>query len=302
MIESSASTIAIIGMFDGVHLGHRLLIDTATTMAKEQKKRTLAITFNNHPLSIINPERCPKLIMTVSERLDTLRQAGIDSVIALDFDDNLRRKTAHEFLKMLHDEHGVDEVILGFNQHFGSDRLNTIEEYNNAAKGTDIIVIRAPEYVSQSLDSHVCSSAIRKALSSGDIKTANIMLGRQYAICGNVVKGKQLGRTIGFPTANIKPLEARQLIPAKGVYAVTAEVNGIIHRGVMNIGTRPTVDSSEHPETSLEVYLLDFNEDIYKDFIIVKFADRIRNERKFSNLTELKQQISEDIKQLKDIL
>jgi riboflavin kinase/FMN adenylyltransferase len=302
MIESSASTIAIIGMFDGVHLGHRLLIDTATTMAKEQKKRTLAITFNNHPLSIINPERCPKLLMTVSERLDTLRQAGIDSVIALDFDDNLRRKTAHEFLKMLHDEHGVDEVILGFNQHFGSDRLNTIEEYNNAAKGTGIIVIRAPEYVSQSLDSHVCSSAIRKALSSGDIKTANIMLGRQYAICGNVVKGKQLGRTIGFPTANIKPLEARQLIPAKGVYAVTAEVNGIIHRGVMNIGTRPTVDSSEHPETSLEVYLLDFNEDIYKDFIIVKFADRIRNERKFSNLTELKQQISEDIKQLKDIL
>ncbi len=302
MIESSASTIAIIGMFDGVHLGHRLLIDTATTMAKEQKKRTLAITFNNHPLSIINPERCPKLIMTVSERLDTLRQAGIDSVIALDFDDNLRRKTAHEFLKMLHVEHGVDEVILGFNQHFGSDRLNTIEEYNNAAKGTGIIVIRAPEYVSQNLDSHVCSSAIRKALSSGDIKTANIMLGRQYAICGNVVKGKQLGRTIGFPTANIKPLEARQLIPAKGVYAVTAEVNGIIHRGVMNIGTRPTVDSSEHPETSLEVYLLDFNEDIYKDFIIVKFADRIRNERKFSNLTELKQQISEDIKQLKDIL
>jgi riboflavin kinase/FMN adenylyltransferase len=302
MIESSASTIAIIGMFDGVHLGHRLLIDTATTMAKEQKKRTLAITFNNHPLSIINPERCPKLLMTVSERLDTLRQAGIDSVIVLDFDDNLRRKTAHEFLKMLHDEHGVDEVILGFNQHFGSDRLNTIEEYNNAAKGTGIIVIRAPEYVSQSLDSHVCSSAIRKALSSGDIKTANIMLGRQYAICGNVVKGKQLGRTIGFPTANIKPLEARQLIPAKGVYAVTAEVNGIIHRGVMNIGTRPTVDSSEHPETSLEVYLLDFNEDIYKDFIIVKFADRIRNERKFSNLTELKQQISEDIKQLKDIL
>jgi riboflavin kinase/FMN adenylyltransferase len=302
MIESSASTIAIIGMFDGVHLGHRLLIDTATTMAKEQKKRTLAITFNNHPLSIINPERCPKLLMTVSERLDTLRQAGIDSVIVLDFDDNLRRKTAHEFLKMLHDEHGVDEVILGFNQHFGSDRLNTIEEYNNAAKGTGIIVIRAPEYVSQSLDSHVCSSAIRKALSSGDIKTANIMLGRQYAICGNVVKGKQLGRTIGFPTANIKPLEARQLIPAKGVYAVTAEVNGILHRGVMNIGTRPTVDSSEHPETSLEVYLLDFNEDIYKDFIIVKFADRIRNERKFSNLTELKQQISEDIKQLKDIL
>jgi riboflavin kinase/FMN adenylyltransferase len=302
MIESSASTIAIIGMFDGVHLGHRLLIDTATTMAKEQKKRTLAITFNNHPLSIINPERCPKLLMTVSERLDALRQAGIDSVIALDFDDNLRRKTAHEFLKMLHDEHGVDEVILGFNQHFGSDRLNTIEEYNNAAKGTGIIVIRAPEYVSQSLDSHVCSSAIRKALSSGDIKTANIMLGRQYAICGNVVKGKQLGRTIGFPTANIKPLEARQLIPAKGVYAVTAEVNGILHRGVMNIGTRPTVDSSEHPETSLEVYLLDFNEDIYKDFIIVKFADRIRNERKFSNLTELKQQISEDIKQLKDIL
>jgi riboflavin kinase/FMN adenylyltransferase len=289
-------------MFDGVHLGHRLLIDTATTMAKEQKKRTLAITFNNHPLSIINPERCPKLLMTVSERLDTLRQAGIDSVIVLDFDDNLRRKTAHEFLKMLHDEHGVDEVILGFNQHFGSDRLNTIEEYNNAAKGTGIIVIRAPEYVSQSLDSHVCSSAIRKALSSGDIKTANIMLGRQYAICGNVVKGKQLGRTIGFPTANIKPLEARQLIPAKGVYAVTAEVNGILHRGVMNIGTRPTVDSSEHPETSLEVYLLDFNEDIYKDFIIVKFADRIRNERKFSNLTELKQQISEDIKQLKDIL
>jgi riboflavin kinase/FMN adenylyltransferase len=302
MIESSASTIAIIGMFDGVHLGHRLLIDTATTMAKEQKKRTLAITFNNHPLSIINPERCPKLLMTVSERLDALRQAGIDSVIALDFDDNLRRKTAHEFLKMLHDEHGVDEVILGFNQHFGSDRLNTIEEYNNAAKGTGIIVIRAPEYVSQSLDSHVCSSAIRKALSSGDIKTANIMLGRQYAICGNVVKGKQLGRTIGFPTANIKPLEARQLIPAKGVYAVTAEVNGILHRGVMNIGTRPTVDSSEHPETSLEVYLLDFNEDIYKDFIIVKFADRIRNECKFSNLTELKQQISEDIKQLKDIL
>jgi riboflavin kinase/FMN adenylyltransferase len=298
MIVSSASTVAVIGMFDGVHLGHRALIDTVCSLAKSRNAHSLAVTFANHPLSIINPEHCPKSLMSVEERVDAIYKSGIDRVVTLDFDADLRSKTAHQFLCMLNQEYGVSEVILGFNQHFGSDRFTTNEEYAKAAEGTGVTITRAAEYVCPELNATVCSSAIRKALTAGDIKTANAMLGREYAISGVVVKGKQIGRTIGFPTANIQPLDSNRLIPANGVYAVSAEINGTTHRGVMNIGKRPTVDDSANPKTTLEVFFLDFNEDIYNCLVFLKFAYRIRNERKFANLTELREQINNDIKEV----
>jgi riboflavin kinase/FMN adenylyltransferase len=298
MISKSAPTVAVIGMFDGVHLGHRLLIDTVTAKARSEHKQSIAVTFINHPLSVICPEHCPKSLMTVEERIDALYKAGIDRVIALDFDEELRHLTARQFICKLNQEYGTDSVVIGFNQHFGSDRLTATEDYVKAAEGTGVTVMRAPQYISEEYNITVCSSAIRKAISEGDITKANALLGHEYSISGIVVEGQQIGRTIGFPTANIQPLDANRLIPANGVYAVSAEVNGSMHRGVMNIGKRPTVDDSANPKTTLEVFFLDFNEDIYKDIVFIKFAYRIRDERKFANLTELREQINKDIKNI----
>lgn len=270
---------AVTGTFDGVHRGHRFLIDTLKREAKLRGLQPLAITFSCHPLALIAPEKEPACLTTVDERI---KHMGVD-VEVLDFDDNLRAMTAEEFLAMLRKKYGVTLFLLGFNNTIGSDRLGAERLAGRTVCGVEVIAADAHPALP------VSSSAIRTALADGKITDANRMLGRPYALTGTVAHGKQLGRTIGFPTANIVT-DSKVVIPAPGVYAGRVDE----HMAVINIGRRPTVDLPDAP-LSIEVHLLDFSGDLYGKTLTVEFIARLRDERKFGSLEELKDAIAADV-------
>ncbi len=270
---------AVTGTFDGVHRGHRFLLDQLRREADTRGLQPLAITFSTHPLALIAPERAPRSLSTLDERV---RRMGVD-VEVLDFNTELRGMTAAEFLAMLHERYGVTLFLLGFNNKIGSDRMDADQLAGRTISGVEILA--ASEHPALP----VSSSAIRAALGEGNITDANRMLGRPYALTGTVVCGKQLGRTLGFPTANVEP-EADLVVPAMGVYV--ARIGE--HMAVVNIGRRPTVDRPDAP-VSIEAHILDFSGDIYGQPITLEFLAKLRGERKFDSLQELKNAIYTDI-------
>jgi riboflavin kinase/FMN adenylyltransferase len=277
---------AAIGMFDGVHLGHRHLLQQLKAAAAERRLAPMAVTFGAHPLATIAPQRAPLLLMSAEERLQRLSAIGVE-VLALDFTPELSALTAREFMTMMHERHGVDMLMLGFNNRIGHDRLGSLSDYQAAGREVGVEVLGAEELTQPQ---GISSSAIRRLLSEGRVSEAAEMLGRPYALQGTVVIGRQLGRTIGFPTANISVEPADMLIPECGVYAGTA----CGHSAVINIGHRPTVDHSADAALSIEVHLLDFSADLYGSQLRVEFAQRLRSERKFSSTQELRSAIAAD--------
>lgn len=277
---------ATIGMFDGVHLGHQYLI----SQLKEHCDEAVAVTFTNHPLWVIKGEREPRLLSTPAEKSGLLGALDVSPVL-LPFDEQLRHMTAEEFIRMLAREHGIDLLVLGFNNSIGSDR-RTSDDDSALSNATGVEIIRASELPG---DVKVNSSAIREMVAAGDVKQAAALLGRNYAINGTVVHGKKLGRTIGFPTANIEADSTDKLIPANGVYAADAiTTDGHAYRAVVNIGHRPTVDNPSAPVT-IEAHLDGFTGSLYDQPLTLHFLDRLRGERKFSGLDELKAAISSDL-------
>lgn len=277
---------ATIGMFDGVHLGHQYLI----SQLKEHCDEAVAVTFTNHPLWVIKGEREPRLLSTSAEKSGLLDALDVRPVL-LPFDGQLRHMTAEEFIRMLAREHGIDRLVLGFNNSIGSDR-RTADDDSALSKATGVEIIRASELPG---DVKVNSSAIREMVAAGDIKQAEALLGRNYTINGTVVHGKKLGRTIGFPTANIEVDSSDKLIPANGVYAADAiTADGHAYRAVVNIGHRPTVDNPSAPVT-IEAHLDGFTGSLYDQHLTLHFLDRLRGERRFSGLDELKAAISNDL-------
>lgn len=277
---------ATIGMFDGVHLGHQYLI----SQLKEQCDEAVAVTFTNHPLWVIKGERVPRLLSTPAEKSRMLGALSVRPVL-LPFDEQLRHMTAEEFIRMLAREHGIDRLVLGFNNSIGSDRRTAADD-NALCNATGVEIIRASELPG---DVKVNSSAIREMVAAGDVKQAAALLGRNYAINGTVVHGKKLGRTIGFPTANIVADSTDKLIPANGVYAADAiTTDGHAYRAVVNIGHRPTVDTTSAPVT-IEAHLDGFTGSLYDQSLTIHFLDHLRGERRFSGLDELKAAISNDL-------
>lgn len=277
---------ATIGMFDGVHLGHQYLI----SQLKEHCDEAVAVTFTNHPLWVIKGEREPRLLSTPAEKSRMLGALSVRPVL-LPFDEQLRYMTAEEFIRLLAREHGIDRLVLGFNNSIGSDR-RTSDDDSALSNATGVEIIRASELPG---DVKVNSSAIREMVAAGDVKQAAALLGRNYAINGTVVQGKKLGRTIGFPTANIEADSTDKLIPANGVYAADAiTTDGHAYRAVVNIGRRPTVDNPAAPVT-IEAHLDGFTGSLYDQPLTLHFLDRLRGERKFSGLDELKAAISNDL-------
>lgn len=266
------------GVFDGVHRGHRHLISQLLQVADRRGLQPVAVTFDRHPLAVVNPGSQPQAICSLADRIQRLEIP----TITLPFTSELRSLTAHEFLRLLR-SHGITLLLMGFNNRIGSDRLSGAELRSNP-EGVEVITAEAHP------QEGVCSSAVRQAVAQGDMTTAADLLGAPFSYEAMVEHGKQLGRTIGFPTANLQVLPGR-LIPPPGVYAARA----LGRPCVVNIGCRPTVDTNGH--ITIEAHIVGFEGNLYDRPLRIEFMRRLRGEKKFSSLEELKQQIQEDVNQ-----
>lgn len=288
---------ATIGTFDGVHRGHRFLLDQVIRLARADGGRSVVVTFSNSPRSVIEPTFVPSYLTTNSEKRRLLFDFGIDDVTIKPFTTDLMKLSARQFMQqVLHDELGITTLVIGYDHRFGYNRAEGFNDYVRYGKEMGIKVVLANEY--QFDGKEVSSSAIRQAVSSGNISMANDLLAYHYSIEGQVINGFHIGRTIGYPTANIQ-LPNNKLVPADGVYAVTVMLDREEYNGMLNIGHRPTFDNGQR---SIEVHLLDFNRDIYSERIQLRFAERIREEKRFESIEELKAQISKDEHQIRMIL
>ena len=280
--------IATIGFFDGVHRGHRFLFAQLHEHAKLLHLSPVIYTFSEHPKQILTG-KSPAMLTTNAERRALLEQYG--EVCFLDFS-AVQHLTAEQFMRYLHEEQDVAALLIGYDHHFGSDRLKGFAEYEKIARKIGLHVERAHECLVDSLP--VSSSRIRKLLAATQIDQVNRLLGYAYSVSGVVEHGNAIGATIGFPTANIRLDSAKQL-PASGVYSVMAQVSGVEYRALANIGTNPTV-GNDH--LSLEVHLLSFQGDLYGQPLTISFLSFIREEKKFDSLEDLQQQITADISNL----
>ena len=286
--------IATTGFFDGVHLGHRLVIERLVSLAHERGDESLVVTFWPHPRAVLQDgARELRLLNSLEEKKELLRSLGVDRVEVLDFTRSFAALTAEQYLReILRDRFGVTTLLMGYDNRLGSDRL-TADMLLSKASALDIELIELEPFgqdVHPAL-THISSTRIRKSLEDGKVEEAAEMLGYGYSLRGVVVAGNRLGRTIGFPTANMKLYEPLKLVPGRGVYAVEAEVLGKKYRGMTNIGLRPTVGGSF---TTIETHILDFDEDIYGLPLRITFLRRLRDEVHFPSLEALKDQLEKD--------
>ena len=285
-------TIITLGTFDGVHIGHKKIISRLLKSAQIEDLETVVITFAQHPRNVLHSKETVSLLNTVTEKTNLLESAGIDNLIILNFDNNLSELTGEEFVKnILVDQLNLQKIIIGYDHRFGKNRASDIHDLINFGKKYhfDVEQISAEEINEMTIS----STKIRNAIGQGDINLANLYLGYNYSFSGTVVKGNQLGRTIGFPTANILIEDPLKIIPGNGVYVVTGKWNDNIHQGMMNIGTKPTIDGKN---LSIEVNFFGVNEDLYGKEIEISVLDYLRKEQKFDSVESLKNQLSLDKK------
>ena len=286
--------IATTGFFDGVHLGHRLVIERLVSLARERGDESLVVTFWPHPRAVLQDgARELRLLNSLEEKKGLLRNLGVDRVEVLDFTRSFAALTAEQYLReILRDRFGVTTLLMGYDNRLGSDRLTAAALKPIAdGIGMELIELSPLSFRPSEASGEISSTQIRTALESGDIESAAEMLGYGYALKGVVVAGNRLGRTIGFPTANMKLYEPLKLVPGRGVYVVEAEVLGKKYRGMTNIGLRPTVGGSF---TTIETHILDFDEDIYGLPLRITFLRRLRDEVHFPSLEALKRQLEKD--------
>ena len=283
--------VATIGFFDGVHLGHRFLIEQVKELAKDQGLRSALITFPVHPRQVMKSDYRPELLTTPEEKIELLKAQGVDYCIMLDFTVELSQLSALSFMKdILQQRYNVSTLIIGYDHRFGHNRSEGFEDYVRYGQQIGMNVHRAQACMIDDLN--ISSSLVRTHLLEGKIDLSTRYLGYNYSIEGVVVGGYRVGRTIGFPTANLDLRESNKLIPSDGVYAVRVEVKGCLYAGMLNIGYRPTLDNGS--KKSIEVHILRFDEDIYDEKIRLYFVSRIRSEMKFSGLDELIAQLKRD--------
>jgi len=281
-------------MYDGVHRGHCFLIDYLRLEARQRGLAATAITFAEHPLTVVRPDDVPPLLSRPADKLRLIEAAGADDIVVLEFDHKMRRMSARQFLTMLRRRWAIDALVVGFNNRFGRDRVDGIEQYREIGREIGIDILEAPEY--KGIGSPVSSSAIRSHLASGRIDMANEALGRPYSLFGTVVDGRHLGRTLGFPTANVSPDPANAALPQCGVYAAMAVTPDGNHVPAMvNIGHRPTVEAD--PATavlSVEAHLLNFAGYLYGSELELQFIARLRDEQKFPSVDKLRGALTRD--------
>jgi len=283
---------ATVGIFDGIHVGHRYLIDELKNIAKLQHLETAVITFSNHPRSVINPTFKADIITTLDEKIAQIATTGVDTCIVLNFTKEIAQLTAYEFLKtVLQQQYNVHTLLVGHDHRFGRERAEGFDAYYKYGLELGINVIQATRYKTNT-DVHISSSEIRLALQNGNVTLANRLLSYPYSIKGIVTGGFKVGRKIGFPTANICPDNDDKIIPALGVYAVQVLWDKQYFKGMLNIGTRPTLTNDK--SVSIEVHILGFEADIYNQSVVLFFVDKIRNELKFNGVEALIVQLQKD--------
>lgn len=283
-------TVLTIGTFDGVHVGHKKIIEKLTKSGRKEDLESVILTFFPHPRMVLQKDTQIKLLNTIDEKIQLLEQSGLDTLIIHPFDKTFSELSAEEFVKqILVDKLNLKKIVIGYDHRFGKNRTAGIDELIAFGKkyGFEVEQISAQEIDEVSIS----STKIRKALDNGEIALANSYLGYDYFFNATVIQGKKLGRTIGFPTANLKISETYKLIPETGVYIVEVLFDSQSFKGMMNIGTNPTVNGAHQ---TIEVHILDFNQDIYEENIQVYVLEKIRDEQKFPSVEALKMQLTKD--------
>lgn len=291
-IPTLKHAIVTIGTFDGVHLGHQKIIARLLEIKKQKGGETILFTFEPHPRKVLFPEQKDlRLLTNTAEKCELLKQFGIDHVLVFPFTKEFSKMQAFTYIEeIICKGLQTETLVIGYDHHFGSNREGNI---NMLKTQSSVLGFELEEIPVQEINQlNVSSSRIRKALEQGDIEVANSYLGYSFFIQGEVIKGKQLGRTIGFPTANIKLDDPDKLIPKIGVYAANVIFKGKTYKGMLNVGINPTTDHDN--KLKVEVNIFSFDEEIYGETIKLEFVKRIRDEQKFANLDELKQQLAND--------
>ena len=283
--------VATIGFFDGVHRGHRYLIEQVKEEAKSRSLASLLISFAQHPSEVMQSTASPGLLSTLDEKCEKLADTQVDYCVLLPFTKELANYSARRFMQeVLYEQLQVRVLIVGYDHRFGHNRSEGFLDYVNYGKELGIEVIQAKAYTDEGIG--ISSSCIRQLLQEGEVKQAARGLGYNYSLNGIVTGGYQVGRTLGYPTANITVADKRKLLPADGVYAAYAFVKGERYQAMLNIGYRPTFNTGR--EHTIDVHLLEFNEDLYDQPLQIEFVTRLRGERQFADRDKLTEQLKKD--------
>ena len=288
--DEDKRSVVTIGTFDGIHLGHQKILSRLIKSSKNKDLNSVVLTFFPHPRIILNKYNEVKLIDTLDEKIIHLNEIGIDSLVIHPFDKNFSLLSANQFIKdFLVDKLKIKHIIIGYDHRFGKGREASVTDLKNYADDYDFTV---EEIKAQEIEKiTVSSTKIRNSINQGDIKTTEKYLGRSFNLTGKIVKGDGLGKKINYPTANIFIEETYKIIPKDGVYLVETIIKDKLFNGMMNIGHRPTIGTNVK---SIEVHLFNFNEDIYGKVISIKMISKIRDEKKFSSIEALKEQLVKD--------
>lgn len=292
--------IVTLGTFDGVHLGHQEILRQMVAEGKASGRESVLLTFHPHPRMVLYPDsHSVRLIDSLEEKLEKLEQSGLDTVILFPFTQKFSRLTADEFVRhVLVRDIGVSQMLVGYDHHFGKNREGDFFQLQELGQlyGFEVKQVQAV----QTDDVSVSSTKIRKALAEGDLRTVELYLGRPFQLTGEVIHGNKLGRTIGFPTANLYLDQTTKILPEIGVYAVKIVRNGQVLNGVMNIGKKPTVQQTE--VISVEVFIFDFDAELYGEQLRILVFDRLRGEQRFTSIDELKSQLAKDEQNARTVL
>ena len=286
-----------IGVFDGMHRGHQAVISTSTSHARSGNGTPLVVTFDPHPVKVLRPNDAPHLLTATQHKIALIRDLGVDHLLVINFDKKFAATPPEKFVEQLvaHSK-PLREICVGHEWSFGKDRRGNLDVLKELGARFHFDVVGIPPVKVN--DAVVSSTAIRQAVEKGDFATAAVMLGREHTILGTVKGGEKLGKKLGYPTANLSAHSEQ--FPPNGVYLAEAWIQGVLYHGVVNLGYRPTV-SGERSERVLEIYLLDFNRDIYGENVEVRFVRYLRPERKFDNLEALVRQIDADVQQAREL-
>ncbi|GGD51313.1 riboflavin biosynthesis protein [Emticicia aquatilis] len=297
--EALKNAVVTSGTFDGVHLGHQKILQILRETAQKTGGESVVLTFWPHPRVVVSKDSQDlKLLSTIDEKIELLESQGVDHLLVIPFTREFSELSSEEYVKdILLKQIGTKKLVIGYDHRFGRNREGGFDYLKTNSELFGIEIEEIPRQEIENLT--ISSTKIRQSLMIGEVSSANELLGRKYSFTGIVVKGRQLGRTIGFPTANVQVSQFYKLIPANGVYAVRTFFRNQWHGGMMNIGTRPTVDGVGRTQ---EVNIFDFDDDIYGETVTVEIVDYIRPEQKFNGLDELKAQILTDKTKSKEIL